>query len=64
MTVKRDKELLITTSSQQCVLRAFVYAGGKVSCVVDSLVEQDLKFYIPRNDPPVSVSVPAGKSTV
>jgi len=64
MTVKRDKKLLITTSSDQCVIRDFLCAGGKVSCLIDSVKKQDLKFYVPEKENPLNITVPAGKSAV
>jgi hypothetical protein len=64
MTVKRDRQLLLTTSADQVVIRDFITADGKVSCVVNSVVKQELKFYIPGNRKPLSITVPAGKSTV
>ena len=64
MMIKRDKKLLLTTSSDQCVIREFICVDGKVSCTIDSVAEQELKFYVPGNDKPTNVKVPAGKSSV
>jgi len=64
MTVKRDGQRLVTTSSDQCVIRDFICTDGNVSCVIDSVTEQRLTFYVPGKDRPLSVAVPAGRSTV
>ncbi len=64
MTVKRDKQLLVVTASDQCVIRDFICADGRLSCVVNSVKTQNLRFHVPGKDKPLSVTVSAGKSTV
>ena len=64
MTVKRDGQLLLTTSPDQCVIREFICADGKVSCDVNSEKEQEIRFYVPGRDTPLVYKTPSGKSRV
>jgi len=64
MSVKRDGRLLLRTSSDQCVIREFICANGKLSCGVNSTSKQDITFHIPGQATPAHVTVPAGKSRI
>jgi len=64
MSVKRDGQLLLTTTSGQCVIRDFICADGSVSCAVNSAEEQDIRFYIPGQNKPLIHKAPAGRSRV
>lgn len=64
MTIKRDGKPLLSTSSDQCVIRDFVCADGQVSCVVDSVKAQDMKFYGGKNTKPLDFKAAAGTTQV
>ena len=64
MTVKKDGKPLLSTSSDQCVIRDFICADGQVSCVVDSVKAQNIKFYGGKYTKPLDFKAAAGTTQV